>query len=466
MTEERALDQGAPTSLSTRAARLLATTTKTPPQMQSITSRWLLRRLPWVDVKGGTYRVNRRLTLTPGRGRVSFVQEGQEVRIVPRTLTELPALRGYADLPVLQRLAELFTPVQVRPGQILAEQGEAVSKVYVVAHGRLERVATGKYGALEHRGVITDGDQIGDEAIGEEDPRWSATLRAATAGTVMELDWTAFGRLRDDAPSLQGQLADFARLRAVRTNRKGEADVAVRAGHEGEAVIPGTFVDYELAPREYELSLTQSVLRVHTRVADLYNEPMDQLRQQLRLTLEEIRETQEWEMVNNAEFGLLSQTAYDKRISTRSGPPTPDDMDDLLTMRRSTHAFFAHPKAIAAFFRQCNRRGLYPDAAEVDGHRIPAWRGVPIFPLSKIPVTADSTSTIIAMRTGEDRQGVIGLHQTGLPDECEPGANVRFMGIDERAIMRYLVTAYYSAAILVPDAVGLLENVSTCAEES
>ncbi|MGW2849375.1 hypothetical protein ACWC5G_31955, partial [Streptomyces sp. NPDC001274] len=35
----------------------------------------------------------------------------------------------------------------------------------------------------------------------------------------------------------------------------------------------------------------------------------------------------------------------------------------------------------------------------------------------------------------------------------------RFMGVDEKAMTSYLVSAYYSAAILVPDAVGVLENV-------
>ena len=63
------------------------------------------------------------------------------------------------------------------------------------------------------------------------------------------------------------------------------------------------------------------------------------------------------------------------------------------------------------------------------------------------------------MRTGEDNQGVIGLRQTGLPEEYEPGLSVRFMGINEQAIISYLVSAYYSAAILVPDALGVLENV-------
>ncbi len=73
-TREGAGNQDVTQSLSTAAARNLATTTKSAPQMQAITSRWLLRMLPWVDVAGGTYRVNRRVVRTavlrigPGAG--------------------------------------------------------------------------------------------------------------------------------------------------------------------------------------------------------------------------------------------------------------------------------------------------------------------------------------------------------------------------------------------------------------
>jgi hypothetical protein len=59
-------------SLSTGAARQLATTTKSVPQTQGITPRWLLRMLPWVEAPGGSYRVNRRLTYTVGDGLVTF----------------------------------------------------------------------------------------------------------------------------------------------------------------------------------------------------------------------------------------------------------------------------------------------------------------------------------------------------------------------------------------------------------
>jgi hypothetical protein len=63
------------------------------------------------------------------------------------------------------------------------------------------------------------------------------------------------------------------------------------------------------------------------------------------------------------------------------------------------------------------------------------------------------------MRTGEDDQGVIGLHSVNIDDEVAPSLNVRFMGIDDKAILSYLVSVYFSAAVLVPDALGVLENV-------
>ena len=92
----------------------------------------------------------------------------------------------------------------------------------------------------------------------------------------------------------------------------------------------------------------------------------------------------------NAETsGLLHNAEYAQRIQTHSGPPTPDDLDELLSRRRSTRFIFAHPRAIAAFGRECNRRGLYPSSIDVAGSMVPAWRGVPIFLCNKIHRHAD-----------------------------------------------------------------------------
>ncbi len=124
-----------------------------------------------------------------------------------------------------------------------------------------------------------------------------------------------------------------------------------------------------------------------------------------------------------------------------------------------TRYLLAHPRAIAAIGRACNARGVHPGHTEIDGVRLHAWRGIPILPCDKIPVAADNTTSVLAMRTGQDDQGVVGLRQTGIPEEYEPGLNVRFMGINEQAVISYLVSTYFSAAVLVPDALGILEDV-------
>ncbi|MGH2482240.1 MAG: Crp/Fnr family transcriptional regulator, partial [Ktedonobacteraceae bacterium] len=156
---------------------------------------------------------------------------------------------------------------------------------------------------------------------------------------------------------------------------------------------------------------------------------------------------------------LLHNAERKQRLHTRSGPPTPDDLDTLLSRRRRTHFFLAHPRAIAAFGKECNRLGIHSPAVELHGVRVAAWRGVPLLPCNKIPITGNHVTAILALRTGEESQGVVGLHQTGIPDEYQPGLSVRFMGINEKAVISYLVSAYYAVALLVPDALGMLENV-------
>ncbi|MFF2010086.1 family 2B encapsulin nanocompartment shell protein [Streptomyces sp. NPDC058195] len=446
-------------SLGTAAARNLATTTKSAPQMQEITSRWLLRMLPWVETKGGTYRVNRRLSYTVGDGTVQFVQEGARVRVVPRALGELALLRGFDDEEALAALADRCVQRDVRAGERLAEHGAPADRLHLIAHGRVTQTSPGAYGDEVTLDVLADGDRFGESALLDEDARWAQTVTAETPGTLLTLSRADFTAVCSRAPGLRTHLEAFSSLSRKRQNHRGEAEIAMSAGHVGEPPLPGAFVDYELKPRAYELSVAQTVLRVHTRVADLYNGPMDQTEEQLRLTIEALRERQEHELVNNREFGLLHNADFKQRIQTRSGPPTPDDLDELLCRRRGSRFFLAHPRTIAAIGREFNARGIYPDHIDLGGQQVPAWRGVPILPCDKIPVTPEKTSSILVMRTGEEKQGVIGLHRTGLPDEYEPGLSVRFMGIDEKAMTSYLVSTYYSAAILVPDAVGVLENV-------
>jgi hypothetical protein len=240
---------------------------------------------------------------------------------------------------------------------------------------------------------------------------------------------------------------------------KNPGKVEVACGNQDESELPQTFVDYEEKPREYVLNTVSTVLDVHTRISDLYNSPHDQIKEQLRLTIETIKEQQEGELINNKEYGLLSSVAKSQRISTRTGAPQPDDLDELITKVWKEPAFFlTHPLAIAAFGRECTRRGVPPPTVSLFGSQFLTWRGLPLIPSDKVPVENGKTS-ILLLRVGAQRQGVVGLFQPGLVGEQSPGLSVRFMGIGRNAISSYLISLYCSLAVLTDDALAVLENV-------
>ncbi|MGH3785777.1 MAG: family 2B encapsulin nanocompartment shell protein [Pseudonocardiaceae bacterium] len=450
-------------TLATEAARNLATTTKSQPQMQAITTRWLLRVLPWVEASGGTFRVNRRASYAVGDGRVAIVMNGDaDIKVNSKDLRELPMLRHFIDHPdVLDALAARFEQREIERGATIVRQGDSAEELFIIAHGKAKKIGPGKYGEPTELAILSDGHYFGDRELVETQDTWPYTITAITPCKILVLSDAVFREQRDQSEDLQKHIEGYLANAKQNQNEYGEAAIGMEAGHKQEHPLDGTFADYELSPREYQLSVAQTVLRVHTRVADLFNNPMNQVEEQLRLTIEALRERQEHELINNSGFGLLHNTDFSQRISTRTGPPSPDDLDELLaTVWKDPDVMLAHPRTIAAFGRECNRRGIYPASVDMKGHMMPAWRGIPLLPCNKIAVDPkNQTSSILLLRTGLEKQGVIGLHQTGLPDEVQPGLNVRFMGIDERASMSYLVSAYYSAAIMVPDAIGILENI-------
>ena len=247
-----------------------------------------------------------------------------------------------------------------------------------------------------------------------------------------------------------------------RLNRVKEGtNIDIDCSGRDERDLPKTYVDYDPNPREYMLSAVNTVLDVHTRVSDLYSSPYSQTGEQLRLIIESIKERQESELINNKEYGLLSSITPDQRINTRTGAPTPDDLDALIGKVWKEPGFIlTHPAGITAFGRECTRRGVPPPTVSLFGSQFITWRGLPLIPSNKVPHEGGKTKFIL-IRTGESRQGVVGLYQPNLPGEQSPGLSVRFMGINDKAIASYLVSLYCSLAVLTDDAIAVLDNAET-----
>jgi Phage capsid-like protein len=260
------------------------------------------------------------------------------------------------------------------------------------------------------------------------------------------------------------RLLDWKPLEAgiFRRNRVVEdKPIDVVCSHTDESVIPGTYAEYEETPREYVLSSINAIVNIDTRVGDLFSKPYDQVREQLRVTIEAVKERQENELLNNADYGLLNNVSDSQRISTRKGAPTPDDLDELLTKVWKEPSFFiANPRAIAAFGRECTRRGVPPPTVTLFGNPFLTWRGIPLIPTDKVHIAGEvPKSQILLIRVGERKQGVVGLFQPGLTGEQSPGLSVRFKGISDAGLASYLISLYCSASVLADDAIAVLDDV-------
>ena len=449
-------------SLPREQARPLTTTHKTRPQMEGISSRNLIKSLPWVNVTGGHFRVNRRRILDIRPGKVKFT-EGKTPKIKGPSLAQIPTFRHITDVNVLEEIAKkAVLEVHKKDFTILGPKDKH-THIYIIASGKVSFYMKGNFNYDQKSGTSGSGFYFGEYGLSNKgDAVTPYEAKAVTPVTIFKIAYADIKKILSNHTSyvnyLEQQKATISGL-IQKINRKGESAVDHYQGvHEGDPDIPNTFVEYDPNPREYDLNAGQTILKIHSRVADLYNSPYNQTEEQVRLAVEELREAQEYEMINNEKFGLLHNVDYTQIIQTESGPPTPDDMDELISRRRKTQFIFAHSKAISAFTRECSKRGVYPTTVDVNGRETLAWRGIPILTCNKIPVK-DGLTSIIALRTGEADQGVIGLYQMGLPDEIEPSMSVRFMGIDDKAIISYLITNYFSVAVLVPDALGVLENV-------
>jgi len=255
-----------------------------------------------------------------------------------------------------------------------------------------------------------------------------------------------------------------------RVNRVVEGDTpldALCSQDPGKQEIPQGFIQYEEKPREYRLSAISTALNVDTLVTDVYSSPFDQTEEQLKLAVESLRERQESQIINNDDYGLLKNIADSQRVRPIGEAPTPDDLDELITKVWKDPSFFlAHPRAIAAFERECTRRGVPPMTVNLHGGTFVTWRGIPLVPTDKLfvdglknPKSQAGKTNILLIRTGESKRGVVGLYQNNLPGGQPRGLAVRFRGINDSGVASYLLSLYCSAAILAADAIAVLEDV-------
>jgi hypothetical protein len=267
-------------------------------------------------------------------------------------------------------------------------------------------------------------------------------------------------------------LLEFKGLEAgiYRVNKvvEGDTPLDILCAQDPKKIdIPKGYVEYQTKPREYLLSSISAIINVDTKITDAFSSPFDQSAEQIGLAIESLRERQESQIINNDDYGLLKNVPPSQHVKTRFGSPMPDDLDELISKVWKEPSFFlAHPRAIAAFERECTRRGVPPATANIAGGTFILWRGIPLIPTDKLfvdglknPKGLKGKTNILLVRSGEHKRGVVGLYQINLPGGESRGLAVRFRGVDDYGVASYLLSIYCSAAILADDAIAVLEDV-------
>src|SRR5215218_7729035 len=172
-------------SVTTSVARNLASTTKTRPKMQSVTPRWLLSLLPWVQVAGGTYRVNRTKVELSKAERIG-VKLFEGVASFPSEALRSVPLFSRVPEPVLAQMANHFKTEEVSLGNKLIVEGEDLSKFFIIAQGQVEVLSKGMHGTDLRIALPTEGEFFGETDL-VSDKASDVTVRTTTPCVLLTL---------------------------------------------------------------------------------------------------------------------------------------------------------------------------------------------------------------------------------------------------------------------------------------
>src|SRR6204780_564722 len=195
----------APHTVSVPAARTLSHPTLTVPQMLAESPRWLLHLLPWLNIQGGVYQVNRRRIVLRQSDRIPTRLVDDKAAVDVNALRALSLLRT-ADEPLLNAISGLLVEERRGAGEDLYKEGDAGEKFYIIVKGKVEIATTDAHGEKLSLALYGDGDFFGETAL-LNDWRHSTTAQTLIPSVFLILERNRFQELLGSSPALRTSFA-------------------------------------------------------------------------------------------------------------------------------------------------------------------------------------------------------------------------------------------------------------------
>jgi small-conductance mechanosensitive channel/CRP-like cAMP-binding protein len=126
-------------------------------------------------------------------------------------------------------------------GETIVREGDRGSSMFIVEAGRLGVSVHGKVGQSQRLAVLEPGAAFGEISLLTGDPR-SATVRALTEATLLEIDKSTLSPILRENPSICGMLE-----LTMQERRKRAADALEAAGDEAERTVDRTPLSQRIA---------------------------------------------------------------------------------------------------------------------------------------------------------------------------------------------------------------------------
>jgi signal-transduction protein with cAMP-binding, CBS, and nucleotidyltransferase domain len=71
-----------------------------------------------------------------------------------------------------EQTANQFVQQEFVPGDIIAQLGQPIDRVFPIAHGKVNKITPGKYEEESLLGTLADGDHFGGQTLVESESSW------------------------------------------------------------------------------------------------------------------------------------------------------------------------------------------------------------------------------------------------------------------------------------------------------